>query len=137
MDKGIGMVEAAEQTGLTPGRIRYYDQQFGAYLAIPRGPGGRRYFDQAALERLATVVRLLKKEGLSIKQARNYLDSSERKAPPAVPVAQIEDLSQGMKSIGQDLERLQSNVNDLQTVVSRLVNMVAGLIELMDSGRRG
>ncbi len=137
MDKGIGMAEAAERTGLTPGRIRYYDQQFGAYLAIPRGPGGRRYFDQAALERLATVVRLLKKEGLSIKQARNYLESAGGDPQAAVPATQIEDLAQGMKTLGRDLERLQSNLTGLQDVVSRLVNMVAGLIEMMDSGRRG
>jgi DNA-binding transcriptional MerR regulator len=137
MDKGIGMAEAAEQTGLTPGRIRYYDQQFGEYLAIPRGPGGRRHFDRPALDRLATVVRLLKKEGLSIKQARAYLESPDPGPAAAAPVDQIEDLTRGIHNIGRDLNRLQSNMTDLQAVVSRLVNMVAGLIEMYDAGRRG
>jgi DNA-binding transcriptional MerR regulator len=135
MDKGIGITQAAERTGLTPDRIRYFDQQFGQYLAIPRGPDERRQFDRAALERLATVVRLLDKEGLTVKQAKNYLGSPGQPSPAAPPDVGLDSITEKIQSISQDIERLRDDMSDLQAVVSRLVSTVAGLIEA-DSGRR-
>ncbi|MBU0514667.1 MAG: helix-turn-helix domain-containing protein [Proteobacteria bacterium] len=136
MEDKISMAEAARRTGLTAGRIRYYDQQFGKYLDIPRGAGGRRHFDEAALERLQTVLKLLKDDGLSIKQAQGFLGLSDEAAPAgAAPGARLEAMDQRIEALTEELTKVKQDHAELRAVVTRLVSMVAGLIEALDRGR--
>lgn len=136
MEDKISMAEAARRTGLTAGRIRYYDQQFAKYLDIPRGAGGRRYFDEASLERLQTVLKLLKDDGLSIKQAQGFLGLSDEAAPAAAaPGARLEAMDQRIEALTEELAGVKRDHAELRAVVTRLVSMVAGLIEALDQGR--
>lgn len=136
MEDKISMAEAARRTGLTAGRIRYYDQQFAKYLDIPRGAGGRRYFDEASLERLQTVLKLLKDDGLSIKQAQGFLGLSDEAAPAgAAPGARLEATDRQIEALTEELARVKRDHAELRAVVTRLVSMVAGLIEALDQGR--
>ena len=145
----LTMAQAAERTGLTAGRIRYYDQEFGDFLKIPRGPGSRRLFNDEVVERLTTLKKLLKDEGLSIRQAKAFLGLTEGPAPvitppgpPAPPSLETAgepgaDLAGELAELRDEVVRLGKNQEELRGVLTRLVAMVSGLLEQLDSGRSG
>ena len=128
------MAEAARLTGLSPGRIRYYDQEFGDFLKIPRGPGSRRLFDQAVIERLMTLTKLLKEDGLSIRQAKSFLGLGGGPGPVKSALGKgDEGLADRVADLERRIEVLAGVQDEMREVLTRLVAMVSGLLERIET----
>lgn len=119
-----GIKEVAAQTGLAASTIRYYDQQFSEYLGVQRGSGRRRLFDQEALGRLLTVQRLLKEEGLSLRQARQVLSGDSGGAVSTEGLAACQAETARLRA---DLESLKQQVSELKDIQRRTLALIDGL----------
>lgn len=120
----MSLKEVVAQTGIPAATIRYYDQQFEEYLGITRGAGRRRMFDPGSLRRLTELRRLLKDEGLSIRQARKLLSHDGDGVSAA---GQIEALRSEVKALKAKVASLEEQVARLKDIQSRTLDMVAGL----------
>lgn len=126
-DKGLmSLKEVVERTGIPAATIRYYDQQFEEYLGITRGAGRRRLFSQEALGRLGELRRLLKDEGLSLRQARKALAGDG--AGPGDPPPQG-DLQAEVAALRLKVKNLEEQVNRLKEIQSRTLSLVDGLTQ--------
>ncbi len=124
--------EVARRTGLAPSTIRYYDQQFEEFLGVRRGNGRRRLFDAQAVERLLLVQRLLKEQGLSLRQARQSLSGA-----PAAQDAQeaagnggegeLEMLRSEVGRLRAEMEQLERRVRELRDIQQRTLALVGSL----------
>ncbi|MBU1156229.1 MAG: helix-turn-helix domain-containing protein [Proteobacteria bacterium] len=126
-DKGLmSLKEVVERTGIPAATIRYYDQQFEEYLGITRGAGRRRLFSQKSLGRLGELRRLLKDEGLSLRQARKFLagDGAGPGDPP-----QGGDLQAEVTALRLKVKNLEEQVNRLKEIQSRTLSLVDGLTQ--------
>lgn len=65
--------EVAQETSIPEATVRYYDSEFGDFLDIKRDSANRRMFDETAIRQLLYIRRLLKKDGLSVKQVKDRL----------------------------------------------------------------
>ncbi|WP_338602249.1 MerR family transcriptional regulator [Desulfoferula mesophila] len=124
-DKGLmSLKEVVERTGIPAATIRYYDQQFEEYLGITRGAGRRRLFSQGSLDRLGEVRRLLKDEGLSLRQARKLL-SGDGAGPTNAP--EQESLQSEVAALRRQVQSLEEQVNRLKEIQGRTLALVDGL----------
>lgn len=129
--------QVAQQTGLAPSTIRYYDQQFEEFLGVQRGNGRRRLFSAEAVERLLQVQRLLKDEGLSLRQARQALaggiaPAAPEAAPaapaaPAVEAAEVERLRVELAGLKAEVASLDRRLREMKEIQERTLTLVAGL----------
>ncbi|MFZ5587416.1 MAG: MerR family transcriptional regulator [Thermodesulfobacteriota bacterium] len=124
--------QVAQETGLAPSTIRYYDQQFEEFLGVSRGAGRRRLFSPQAVERLLVVQRLLKDEGLSLRQARQSLASglaspAAQAAPTAPPDAELEKLRAELAGLKAEVAGLDRRLRDMKEIQERTLALVAGL----------
>ncbi len=119
-----GIKEVSEKTGLPASTIRYYDQQFSEFLGVKRGAGRRRLFTPQAVERLLTVQRMLKEEGLSLRQVRQALAGG---APPAAPAGELAQCQAEIARLKAQVAELERKVNDLKEIQRRTLALVEGL----------
>lgn len=124
--------QVAQETGLAPSTIRYYDQQFEEFLGVSRGAGRRRLFSPQAVERLLAVQRLLKDEGLSLRQARQSLASglaspAAQPMPAAPPAAEVEKLRAELAGLKAEVASLDRRLRDMKEIQERTLALVAGL----------
>ncbi|MFH1058258.1 MAG: MerR family transcriptional regulator [Pseudomonadota bacterium] len=123
--------QVAQQTGLAPSTIRYYDQQFEEFLGVQRGNGRRRLFSPEAVERLLQVQRLLKDEGLSLRQARQALaDGPAPAAPapaPAEDPAEVPRLRAELAGLKAEVAGLDRRLREMKEIQERTLTLVAGL----------
>ena len=122
----MSVKEVAEATGIPASTIRYYDQQFEEFLGIKRGAGRRRMFETQAVDRLLEVRRLLKDEGLNLRQARQRLTESGDSPSPAVaapPQVTVED----MASLKQRVKVLEEQMAELRDIQRRTLALVDSL----------
>lgn len=120
----LSIQEVASQTGIPPATIRYYDQQFEEYLQVKRGSGRRRLFSPQAVERLLAVRRMLKDEGLSIRQVRQKLSGGAPLGPSSGETAQ---LRQEVARLKAQVDGLESQLRDLKDIQKRTLALVDGL----------
>lgn len=121
--KLYGIKEVAQKTGLPASTIRYYDQQFSDYLDVKRGAGRRRMFSPQAVDRLMMVQRMLKEEGLSLRQVRQALSGQ---GPTASPPGEFTEWQ-------AELRRLQGRVGDLERQVDELKEIQRRTLALVDN----
>jgi len=120
----LSIQEVAQTTGIAPSTIRFYDQQFEEYLRVKRGPGRRRLFSPDTVERLVNLHRLLKEDGLSIRQARQAL-AGQGAGPPGHPDSagwQAE-----IKRLENELAALKQQVQELKDIQRRTLSLMDGL----------
>ena len=117
-DKLLTITEVAEQTGLPASTIRYYDQQFGEFLGIERGSGRKRLFDDQSLKRLEKAHHLLKEEGLSLKQVRQFLQTNVKAGAPG---EEIHDLKQQIKN-------LEHQLHEVKLIQGKILNIIDDII---------
>lgn len=65
--------EVAQETSIPESTLRYYDSEFGDFLDIKRDSANRRMFDDIGIRQILYIRRLLKKDGLSVKQVKDRL----------------------------------------------------------------
>lgn len=118
----LSIQEAAKLTGLAPSTIRYYDQQFEEFLGIRRGEGRRRLFSPEAVQKLHDIRRMLKEEGLSLRQARQALAGNR-----AVASVAVEKLTLELDKIKSDVSHLERQVTELRRIQERILLLIEGL----------
>ena len=128
----VTIKEAARRTGLPASTIRFYDQQFEEFLAVKRGAGRRRLFTPEAVQRLLDIQRLLKDEGLSLRQTRQAL-AGQGSVPAASapgepsPPAQVEELRAEVESLRAEVRALEKRQRDLKEIQERTLALVGSL----------
>ena len=127
VDKGLmSLKEVVERTGIPAATIRYYDQQFEEYLGITRGAGRRRLFSQDSLMRLGELRRLLKDEGLSLRQARKVLSGEAAGPGEASRQGALQD---EVAELRRQVKILEEQVMRLKEIQSRTLSLVDGLTQ--------
>ncbi len=127
-DRLLTIKEVAARTGLPPSTIRYYDQQFADYLGVIRGPGRRRLFSDQAVERLLEVQHLLKEEGLSVRQVRQFLMGEGGDGMVMATLrAEVADLRRELARLRRELDLLQEQVAELREIQRRTLGVLDGL----------
>lgn len=119
----LSVKQVAEQTGLPPSTIRYYDQQFEDYLGVRRGPGRRRLFSPQAVQRLMEVHRLLKEEGLSLRQARRLL----LEGAPSPAAGGLQEYRAEVQALRAEVQELRQQVEALKEIQRRTLALVESL----------
>jgi MerR family redox-sensitive transcriptional activator SoxR len=71
--------EVARRVGLSTSALRYYESL--GLLPTPERSGGRRRYDQDALDRLA-MIDVAQRAGFTLREVRLLLDGLEADAPP-------------------------------------------------------
>lgn len=71
--KDLSTSEVAAHLDLPESTVRYYAQEFDNFLQIPRNKAGYRIFNSEHVEMLNKIKKMLKDEGLSIKQVHQRL----------------------------------------------------------------
>lgn len=120
-----GIKEVSQKTGLPASTIRYYDQQFSEFLDVKRGAGRRRMFTPQAVERLLAVQRMLKEEGLSMRQVRQALGGQSALATPPGGLAECQAEIGRLKNQVIDLERKVDELKEIQRRTLALVDSLA------------
>lgn len=123
----LSLKEVVERTGIPAATIRYYDQQFEEYLGITRGAGRRRLFSRGSLGRLREVRRLLKDEGLSLRQARKLLAGEEGQASGGSP--EEGGLRAEVEALRRQVKALEEQVSRLKEIQGRTLALVDGLTQ--------
>jgi DNA-binding transcriptional MerR regulator len=130
----VTIKEAARRTGLPASTIRFYDQQFEEFLAVKRGAGRRRLFTPEAVQRLLDIQRLLKDEGLSLRQTRQALAGqgglpAAPAAAPAesAPTPQVEALRSEVEALRGEVRALEKRLRDLKEIQERTLALVGSL----------
>lgn len=108
------VAQVSQKTGIAASTIRYYDQQFEEYLALKRGAGRRRLFDDEAIKRLKKIRTLLKDKGLSVRQTRKSLAGGEMPVAGSDRIAELE----------QKVAALEEQVRELRGIQARTLALV-------------
>jgi DNA-binding transcriptional MerR regulator len=70
---GLTIAEAADQTGLTPDTLRYYEKGGLMLRDVPRGPAGHRRYEDDDLRWIRLITKL-RSTGMPIRDVRRYAD---------------------------------------------------------------
>ncbi|RJX34388.1 MAG: MerR family transcriptional regulator [Desulfarculus sp.] len=111
-------------TGISAATIRFYDQQFEEYLGVSRGAGRRRLFSPQAVARLQELRRMLKEQGLSLRQARQALSGG---APAAAAPGETAALRAEVAALKAQVAALEEQVGRLREIQGRTLSLVDGL----------
>ncbi|MGM0599424.1 MAG: MerR family transcriptional regulator [Candidatus Rifleibacteriota bacterium] len=77
MNEYLTITEVSRLTGLASHTLRYYEKQFPVILDVERTRGGHRLYRHHHLEALKSIIKLLKKDKLSIRAARRILGEND------------------------------------------------------------
>lgn len=120
--------EAAIATGISESTIRYYDSEFGEFLDIKRDSANRRSFNEKDIRQMQYIRKLLKKDGLTIKQVKDRL-AIERELStvgPKVPDNAVIDL------ISERISRIERQQDLLVKAVETTLKEVRHTQRLLD-----
>ena len=76
--------EVAAGFGIRQHVLRYWEQQFPMLRPLKRS-GGRRYYRPEDVALVATIDRLINREGYTLKGARQAIEGGSAAAPSAAP----------------------------------------------------
>ena len=91
--------EVSEALGIKPHVLRYWEQQFPMLRPLKRS-GGRRYYRSDDVALVATIDRLVNREGYTLKGARLALKGE---APPVAGPAVSDDIVPRLQAIRRKL----------------------------------
>ena len=123
--------EVAEETGLTPRSIRYYEE-LGLLRPAARSEGAYRLYDASDLEQLRFIKGLRDDAGLSLADIGQVLEDEESRRRAGAALKVTEDPAERRRIL---LERLAS----VEGLHGRLIAKVARLQRMVDDveARRG
>lgn len=75
--------EVAKALGIRQHVLRYWEEQFPELRPVKRS-GGRRYYRSEDIRLVATIDRLVHREGYTLKGAKKVVSDERRRAPAAV-----------------------------------------------------
>ena len=106
---GLSIGEVAEQTGLQPSAIRYYEQM--GLIPKPQRHNTRRRYDPSVLQWIS-LINLARKAGFSIAEVQTLIHGFSEDTPPSVrwrsmATSKLAQVAQQM----QVLEHMQTLLN--------------------------
>ena len=105
--------EVAKALGIRQHVLRYWEEQFPSLRPIKRS-GGRRYYRPEDVQLIATIDRLVHREGYTLRGARQAIDGKAGKAASIAAASVPSAMSAGLDSLAQ----LRSIRNDLAAALS-------------------
>jgi MerR family transcriptional regulator, repressor of the yfmOP operon len=128
--------EVAEQTGLTPRTIRYYEEigllGVGGDRSEPRAQGKHRCYTSADVERIGEIVRLRDLLGLSLDQLQQLVEAETARAEIRREIREIDDperkrelITQAHGHITTQLTLVRSRVTELSKLEQDLAERLA------------
>ena len=120
--------EVAEETGLTPRAIRYYEE-VGLLAPAARSGGAYRLYDVEDLERLRFIRGLRDDAGFSLSEIRQLLEDDQARARNRDRFRATQDPAERRALVVDALDRADRQVTTLQGKVARLEAMLAEAAE--------
>jgi MerR family transcriptional regulator, repressor of the yfmOP operon len=126
----IRIGEVAEQTGLTPRTIRYYEEigLLGPGTE-PREQGKHRCYTSADVERIAEIVRLRDLLGLSLDQLSQLVEAETARAEIRREIKETDDPSRKRELITQAHRHITTQLNLVRSRVAELSKLEVELAE--------
>jgi len=106
--------EVAEELGVAPHVLRFWESKFSQIRPLKRG-GGRRYYRPEDVETLREIKTLLYEEGYTIKGAQKHLRARRR-----APVAEEAEAATAAAPKAPLQERLTASAARLRALADRL-----------------
>ncbi|MBA3562572.1 MAG: heavy metal-responsive transcriptional regulator [Gammaproteobacteria bacterium] len=116
MTRSIGAI--AQQTGLPPDTLRYYEK-IGLLRKVARDPGGRRRYDDADLSRLRFIQRA-QRCNFSLGEIRELLELRDRPGPPRSEAQRLTE-----RKLAEMAQQL-ADLNRLHGELQLLLNLCRG-----------
>jgi len=120
--------EVAEETGLTPRTIRYYEE-VGLLAPAARSGGAYRLYDPEDLDRLRFIRGLRDDAGFSLSEIRQLLEDDQARARNRARFRASQDTAERRALVVDALDRADRQVATLQGKVARLEAMLAEAAE--------
>lgn len=116
--------EVAEDTGLTPRAIRYYEE-VGLLAPAARSEGAYRLYDGEDLERLRFIRGLRDDAGFSLAEIRQLLEDEAARARNRDRFRSSHDPDERRQIVTDAMARVDRQVDSLRHKVERLEAMIA------------
>jgi DNA-binding transcriptional MerR regulator len=136
--------EVAEDTGLTPRAIRYYEE-VGLLAPAGRSEGAYRLYDGEDLDRLRFIRGLRDDAGFSLAEIRQLLEDEAARARNHDRFRSSHDEAERRQILNDAIERVDRQVDSLRHKIERLEAMIdeaedrrahlAGHVADLDAGR--
>ena len=120
--------EVAEDTGLTPRTIRYYEEM-GLLAPAARSGGAYRLYDADDLERLRFIRGLRDDAGFSLAEIRQLLEDDEARARNRERFHATRDATECRALLMESRERADRQSAILRGKIARMETMLAGVDE--------
>jgi MerR family transcriptional regulator, repressor of the yfmOP operon len=132
--------EAADEVGLTPRSVRYYEE-LGLLRPAARSEGDYRLFDESDLERLRFIKALRDDAGFSLAEVAQLLEDEEARErghaafhATTDPAERKRILCERVASFERQIDTLERKIGRLQTMVEdaegRRARTVAKIVEI-------
>lgn len=105
----LGIREVADKFMVTPDLLRKWEQWFPKVLKPKRTPGETRLYDEQAVRGAATIYRLLRQEGLSVRGAQARLANGDIDSEDVRQqvIARLQHLRQHLQEILNEIDNKQ------------------------------
>jgi DNA-binding transcriptional MerR regulator len=133
VSRAMRIGEVAEQTGLTPRTIRYYEEigllGVGGDRSKPREQGKHRAYTDADVERIAEIVRLRDLLGLSLDQLSQLVEAETARAEIRREIKEVEDPERKRELIMQAHGHITTQLTLVRSRVAELSKLEQELAE--------
>jgi DNA-binding transcriptional MerR regulator len=119
MGKRMTISEICKLTGLAPHTLRFYEKQFPDLLTAERTCGGHRIYSSDHLVAIRKILKCLREDRLSIKQAQEALQAPDKS--PEIPENLHNITTNPAEPILKKLEELTTMYTRLDQVVDSLL----------------
>ena len=116
--------EVAEETGLTPRTIRYYEE-IGLLAPAARSEGAYRLYDAEDLERLRFIRGLRDDAGFSLAEIGQLLEDEAARARNRATYRATKDTAERTAILEDAIARVDRQVTSLRRKIERLEAMIA------------
>jgi resuscitation-promoting factor RpfA len=125
--------EAAEEVGVPPHVLRFWESKFSGVRPITRA-GGRRYYRPRDIDLLHTIKRLLYDDGLTIRGAQKLLQSRQRNEELAGTLLDQPAVDEGDKADNASVAEIRRQLRALATEAREVAE--TGDVPLPQDGKR-
>jgi DNA-binding transcriptional MerR regulator len=116
--------EVADETGLTPRAIRYYEE-VGLLAPAARSEGAYRLYDAEDLARLRFIKGLREDAGFSLAEIRQLLEDEAARAQFRARLRSATDPAERREILEAAIAQVDRQVGSLREKLSRLSSMIA------------
>lgn len=123
--------EVADETGLTPRAIRYYEE-IGLLAPAARSEGAYRLYDAEDLARLRFIKGLREDAGFSLAEIRQLLEDEAARARFRVRLRSATDPAERREILEAAIAQVDRQVGSLREKQARLVSMIDDALSRRD-----